>query len=60
MTYCGVADMGPSGAAARTKRLTDVAYWPIASFRCATEFGRYRGIADSGKPSARQIYEFTA
>jgi hypothetical protein len=20
--------------------------WPIASFRCATEFGRYRGIAD--------------
>ena len=20
--------------------------WPIASFRCAAEFGRYRGIAD--------------
>ena len=23
-----------------------VAYWHIASFRCAAEFGRYRGIAD--------------
>jgi ProQ/FINO family len=23
--------------------------WPIATFRCATEFGRYRGIADFGK-----------
>jgi len=34
--------------------------WHIASFRCAAEFGRYRGIADSGKPSARQIYGFTA
>ena len=33
--------------------------WPIASFRCAAEFGRYPGIADFGKPSARQIYSFT-
>jgi hypothetical protein len=40
--------------------LADVAYWPIASFRCAAEFSRYRGIADSGKPTARQIYGFTA
>jgi hypothetical protein len=24
----------------------DVAYWPIATFRCVVEFGRYRGIAD--------------
>jgi hypothetical protein len=32
----------------------------IGSFLCAAEFGRYRGIADSGKPSARQIYGFTA
>jgi hypothetical protein len=35
-------------------------YWPIASFRGAAEFGRYLGIADSGEPSARQIYGFTA
>jgi hypothetical protein len=28
--------------------------WHIASFRCAAEFSRYRGIADSGEPSARQ------
>jgi hypothetical protein len=34
--------------------------WHIASFRCAAEFGRYPGIADFGKPSARQIYSFTA
>jgi hypothetical protein len=32
----------------------------IASFRCAAEFGRYRGIADSSKPTDRQIYGFTA
>jgi hypothetical protein len=24
----------------------DVAFWPIATFRFATEFDRYRGIAD--------------
>src|SRR5450759_1999014 len=24
----------------------DGSYWHIASFRCAAEFGRYRGIAD--------------
>jgi len=29
----------------------DFRYWHIASFRCAAEFGRYRGIADSDKPS---------
>jgi hypothetical protein len=23
-----------------------VAYWPIPSFRCAADLGRYRGIAD--------------
>jgi hypothetical protein len=34
--------------------------WHIASFRCAAEFGRYPGITDFGKPSARQIYSFAA
>ena len=29
---------------------SDFVRWHIASFRCAAEFGRYRGIADSGKP----------
>jgi hypothetical protein len=24
----------------------NVAFWPIASFRCDAEFGRYRGTAD--------------
>ena len=38
----------------------DVAHWHIASFRCPAEFDRYRGIADSGKPAAQQVYEFTA
>jgi hypothetical protein len=38
----------------------NVRFWPIASFRCAAEFGRYRGIADSNNPSTRQIYGFTA
>jgi hypothetical protein len=28
--------------------------WLIASFRCAAESGRYRGIADSDNPSTRQ------
>jgi hypothetical protein len=28
------------------------AFGHIAPFRCAAEFGRYRGIADSGEPSA--------
>jgi hypothetical protein len=37
-----------------------VSFWHIASFRCAAEFGRYPGIADFGKPSARQNYSFTA
>jgi len=39
---------------------TNFRLWHIASFRCAAEFGRYRGIADSDKPSTRQIYRFTA
>jgi len=34
--------------------------WPFAPFRGAAEFGRYPGIADSGEPSDRQIYGFTA
>ena len=34
--------------------------WPIASFRCAAELGRYWCIADSGKAPAWQIYGFTA
>jgi hypothetical protein len=29
----------------------NVGLWPFASFRCAAEFGRYRGMADSDKPS---------
>jgi hypothetical protein len=29
----------------------DVAYWHIASFRCAAEFGRYRRIADIDQAS---------
>jgi hypothetical protein len=33
-------------------------FTPIASFRCAAEFDRDRGIADFGKPSVRQIYGF--
>src|SRR6266481_3524935 len=37
-----------------------VCSWHIASFRCDAESGRYRGIADSDEPSARQIYGFTA
>src|ERR1700739_3963234 len=28
--------------------------WPIASFRCGTEFGRYRGIADIGQACTDQ------
>ena len=30
--------------------------WPIASFSCAANFGRYRCIADSGKSSVRLTY----
>jgi hypothetical protein len=33
-----------------------LAHFPAPS----QQFGRYRRIADSGKPSARQIYGFTA
>jgi hypothetical protein len=32
----------------------DVAYWHIASFRCDTEFGRYRGIADTDQVETDQ------
>jgi hypothetical protein len=39
---------------------SDFVRWPIASFRCAAEFGRYRGIADSSKPTDQQIYGFAA
>jgi hypothetical protein len=45
----------------RARRLPEMSIFRyVASLRCAAEFGRYRGIADSGKPSARQIYRFTA
>jgi hypothetical protein len=30
------------------------------AFRCTANFGRYRGIADSGKLISRRIYGFTA
>src|ERR1700730_18363461 len=42
------------------QRVRSLRNWPIASFRCDSEFGRYRGVADSGESSARQIYGFTA
>jgi len=29
-----------------SNRRADVRLWHIATFRCAAEFGRYRGIAD--------------
>ena len=29
--------------------------WPIASFRCAAEFGRYRGIADIEQTTAIKL-----
>jgi hypothetical protein len=48
----GILQLNDNGA--------NVRYWPIASFCCAAEIGRYRGIADSDKPSARRIYGFTA
>ena len=43
----------PCSAAELAEQLTapDVRSWHIASFRCAAEFGRYRGIAGSDKPS---------
>jgi len=37
-----------------------VSKWHIASFRSAAEIGCHWGIADSGGPSARQIYGVTA
>jgi hypothetical protein len=33
--------------------------WPMESVHCAVEFGRYRGTADSGRPTDEQICEFT-
>jgi hypothetical protein len=36
---------------------------PLLAYRvilCAAKFGRYPGIADSGKPPVRQIYGLTA
>src|SRR6267154_6284694 len=53
----------PTNAAKREEsscQLGAVHTWHIASFRWDAEFGRYRGIADSGEPSTRQIYWFTA
>jgi hypothetical protein len=44
----------------QTAPIDDVGFWPIASIRCAAEFGRYRGTADSNNPSTRQICGFTA
>jgi hypothetical protein len=35
-----------------SNKIINFRIWHIASFRCAAEFGRYRGMADSGKPSA--------
>jgi hypothetical protein len=39
----------------RRTRPLNVCFWPIATFRCVAEFGRYRGIADieSAAPIAR-------
>jgi hypothetical protein len=44
----------------RYRNGADDRFWPIPSFRCAAEFGRYRAIADTDKPPTRQIYGFTA
>lgn len=44
----------------RKRNSLHVRLWHIATFRCAAEFGRYRGIANSGEPSAQQICGFTA
>jgi hypothetical protein len=41
-------------------RPADFRLWLIATFRCIAEFGRYQGLADFAKPSARQIYGFSA
>ena len=41
-------------------RHCNVAYWPITTCCAAVADGRFRGIADSGKPSTREIYGFTA
>jgi len=43
----------------QTSDSLDDRLWHIASFRGAAEFGRHQGMADSGKPTARQIYGFT-
>jgi hypothetical protein len=32
----------------------DFRVWRVASFRCVTKFGRYRGIADIGEASTNQ------
>jgi len=37
-----------------SKLASEVAFWHIASFRCGTEFGRYRGIADIGQACTDQ------
>jgi hypothetical protein len=35
-----------AGGLFRFKQLRDVGSWHFATFRCAAEFGRYRGITD--------------
>jgi hypothetical protein len=40
--------------------VANVRIWPIATFRGAAEFGRYRGLADSREPSTWQLCGFTA
>ena len=38
----------------RASKPCDVTYWHIPSFRCAAEFGRYRGITDIGQVRTNQ------
>jgi hypothetical protein len=52
--------MATRAARVRLERRVHVRSWHIASFRCVAELGRYRSLADSCEPSARQIYGFTA
>ena len=38
----------------------DVAFWHITTFRCAAQFGRYRGIAELWPAARPVVYGFTA
>jgi hypothetical protein len=53
---------GRHAASRRSDRigLATSAYGPSRHFAASHQFGRFRSEADSGKPSARQIYGFTA